>query len=60
MRSVRNTHSWNANKCIHCGCIRIEVENPNAKWNYKQYVDPKTGEITRKMTCETKQYKLEL
>ncbi len=59
-RQIRNSHKWVNEKCIHCGCVRIEVDNPNAKWNYKQYVNTETGEISKKITCITKQYEMNL
>lgn len=57
---LRNTHKWKDNKCIYCGCERIEIENPNAKWNWKQYVDTETGEITRKYQCKSKQLVMDI
>lgn len=58
--TLRNTHKWKDDTCIHCGCLRIWVENPNASWNWAQYVDPETGEITRKAQCRTNQTQLKL
>lgn len=57
-REVRKNHQWKGDTCIHCGAIKISVENPNASWNWTQYVDSETGEITRKMTCYSKQLEL--
>ena len=55
---LRNTHKWKDDRCVHCGCIRIWIENPNASWDWAQYVDPETGEITRKAQCHTNQLQL--
>lgn len=59
-RMIRNTHKWDAqDTCIHCGGFRFEVKQEGKQWNWIQYVDTETGEITRKLTCKTKQLELD-
>lgn len=53
--ATRNRHKWRGNECIVCGCVKVETENPNQKWNWVSYADPETGEIKRSVECKTKQ-----
>lgn len=56
----RKTHKWINGKCIYCKTEKIRIENPNANWDWTQYVDPETGDITQKKQCHSNQTELNL
>ena len=55
-REIRNTHRWNDNTCVICGCYRLKEVHPiNKNWTLWKYYDPETGAESRKVYCKTNQ-----